>query len=219
MLPNCRRGILATSVSDRAPRAGSRSADRHSLSPVPGGVVDVVVAVACRKQCRCEKTRRERRSTFSWCKHPLLARSDPAGTVMGISLRECTRKVGVRHHVGEPAAHVGAVDRRPCRSFSGASKLTSSSTRSSTVCRRRAPMFSVCSLTLHREGRRAARLRRRVNSSVTPSAASSALYCSTSAFFGCVRIVLKSSAVSESSSTRIGKRPCSSGIRSDGLLM
>jgi hypothetical protein len=52
---------------------------------------------------------------------------------------------------------------------------------------------------------------------VTPSVASSAVYCVVSEASGSVRMRTKSSAVSASSSTRIGKRPCSSGIRSDGL--
>ena len=56
-----------------------------------------------------------------------------------------------------------------------------------------------------------------VNSSVTPSVASSAVYCLVSAFSGSVRMRTKSSSVSDSSSTRIGNRPCSSGIRSEGL--
>ena len=43
------------------------------------------------------------------------------------------------------------------------------------------------------------------------------MYCLVSAFSGSVRMRTKSASVSGSSSTRIGKRPCSSGIRSDGL--
>ena len=43
------------------------------------------------------------------------------------------------------------------------------------------------------------------------------MYCLTSALRGSVRMRTKSSRVSGSSSTRIGKRPCSSGIRSDGF--
>ncbi len=50
-----------------------------------------------------------------------------------------------------------------------------------------------------------------------PSAATSAWYWRTSAFSGSVRIRTKSSSVSGVSSTRMGKRPCSSGIRSDGF--
>ena len=66
---------------------------------------------------------------------------------------------------------------------SGAAKPISSKTRSKTVCSRRAPMFSVALVDVHREGRAADRWRSSGRkSSVTPSAASSALYCSTSAF-------------------------------------
>ena len=54
-------------------------------------------------------------------------------------------------------------------------------------------------------------------SSVTFSVASSAVYCLVSAFSGSVRMRTKSSSVSDSSSTRIGNRPCSSGIRSLGF--
>ena len=52
---------------------------------------------------------------------------------------------------------------------------------------------------------------------LAPSVASSAAYCLMSAFSGSVRIRTKSSSPSGCSSTRIGKRPCSSGIRSEGL--
>jgi hypothetical protein len=56
-----------------------------------------------------------------------------------------------------------------------------------------------------------------VKVSVTPSVERRAVYCRTSAFFGSVRIRTKSSRPSGSSSTRIGKRPCSSGMRSEGF--
>ena len=45
----------------------------------------------------------------------------------------------------------------------------------------------------------------------------SARYCFKSAFSGSVRMRTKSGSVRESSSTRIGKRPCSSGMRSEGF--
>jgi hypothetical protein len=54
-------------------------------------------------------------------------------------------------------------------------------------------------------------------SSVTPSVASSAWYCLISEACVLDRMASKSSTLSELSSTRIGKRPCSSGIRSLGL--
>ena len=56
-----------------------------------------------------------------------------------------------------------------------------------------------------------------VNSTARFSVASSARYCSVSEAFGSVRIRAKSSGLSAPSSTRIGSRPCSSGIRSEGL--
>ena len=56
-----------------------------------------------------------------------------------------------------------------------------------------------------------------VNSSVTPSVESSAAYCIVSEESGSVRIRTKSSTPSASSSTRMGSRPWSSGIRSDGF--
>ncbi len=43
------------------------------------------------------------------------------------------------------------------------------------------------------------------------------MYCFVSAFSGSVRMRTKSSSVSDSSSTRIGNRPCSSGIMSLGF--
>ena len=56
-----------------------------------------------------------------------------------------------------------------------------------------------------------------VNRTSTPSVLSISVYCLMSAFLGSVNIFAKSSSVRLFSSTRIGKRPCNSGIRSDGL--
>ncbi len=53
---------------------------------------------------------------------------------------------------------------------------------------------------------------------VQPSVFSNAWYCSVSDACGSCRIRSKSSGVSAFSSTRIGRRPCSSGTRSLGLL-
>src|SRR5258708_1888583 len=84
------------------------------------------------------------------------------------------------------------------------------------VCRRRAPMFSVPSFT--RKAKRATSSSASgVNSSLTPSVSSSATYCRVSEDFGSVRMRTKSSMVSDCSSTRMGKRPCNSGIRSLGF--
>ncbi len=55
------------------------------------------------------------------------------------------------------------------------------------------------------------------NSSFAPSDSTSAAYCFVSAFSGSVMMRTKSASVSGFSSTRIGKRPCSSGIRSLGF--
>mmetsp|Transcript_53289 Transcript_53289/g.125095 ORF Transcript_53289/g.125095 Transcript_53289/m.125095 type:complete len:346 (-) Transcript_53289:2169-3206(-) len=99
----------------------------------------------------------------------------------------------------------------------GASKLISSSSRSITVASRRAPMFSVRSLT----SKAICAMRRMASScrsSVTPSVASSAWYCLTRLAWVLFRMASKSATDKESSSTRIGSRPCSSGIRSLGLL-
>ena len=59
----------------------------------------------------------------------------------------------------------------------------------------------------------------RSNLSVTPSVSSSAVYCLMRAFLGWVKIFMKSFSVRSSISTRIGNRPWSSGIRSEGLLI
>ncbi len=56
-----------------------------------------------------------------------------------------------------------------------------------------------------------------VKVSAIPSVSISAVYCLTSALRGSVRIRTNSALPSASSSTRIGKRPCSSGMRSDGF--
>ncbi len=107
---------------------------------------------------------------------------------------------------------------RLCPALSGASKDISSSRRSITVCSRRAPMFSADSLTRVAISAMA-RMAWGVKFMVTPSVASSASYWEISAFLGSVRMRTKSSAVSAVSSTRMGKRPCSSGIKSAGLEM
>src|SRR5215510_11117668 len=52
---------------------------------------------------------------------------------------------------------------------------------------------------------------------VTPSVFKSSTYWRMRAFRGSLRMRIKSSRVKGSSSTRMGKRPCSSGMRSDGL--
>ncbi len=52
-----------------------------------------------------------------------------------------------------------------------------------------------------------------------PRSPSAPTYCRVSAFSGSVRMRMKSSLVRAFSSTRIGKRPWNSGIRSEGLLM
>ena len=77
-------------------------------------------------------------------------------------------------------------------------------------------MFSVFSFTANAVSARRLMPSGR-NSSLTPSVSSSASYCLTRHASVAVRMRSKSAAVSESSSTRIGKRPCSSGIRSEGL--
>ncbi len=56
-----------------------------------------------------------------------------------------------------------------------------------------------------------------MNTSVKPSVAISATYCLMRLASGSVRMRRKSSRVSAFSSTRIGRRPCSSGRRSDGF--
>ncbi|MNY70064.1 hypothetical protein D3C86_2081200 [compost metagenome] len=58
-----------------------------------------------------------------------------------------------------------------------------------------------------------------VNSILTPSVPINALYCSVNEALGSVRMRSKSSVVSACNSTRIGRRPCSSGIKSDGLAV
>ena len=134
-------------------------------------------------------------------------------------IRGCTsRRSFVFEDLGEPLAHVLRRDRDlGCAPMSGASKDSSSSRRSIIVCSRRAPMFSMRSLTIGGDARdlgdrvvgatRASRPRSRAAPRTAWSARSPARS-------GCGR---SRRSVSGSSSTRIGKRPCSSGIRSDGL--
>mmetsp|Transcript_11879 Transcript_11879/g.34785 ORF Transcript_11879/g.34785 Transcript_11879/m.34785 type:complete len:223 (+) Transcript_11879:194-862(+) len=102
----------------------------------------------------------------------------------------------------------------PARSV--AEKERSSISRSMMVCSRRAPMFStsrlicVASLAIRH-------LASSVNSSCTPSVNMRAHCCLMRLGSGSVRMVYMSFSVSGLSSTRIGRRPCSSASRSDGL--
>jgi len=93
---------------------------------------------------------------------------------------------------------------------------TSSSSFSITVYRRRAPMFSVFSFT-EKAISASRRMPSSVNSIFTFSVASSAWYWRVRQASVEVRMRSKSAIARDSSSTRIGKRPCNSGIRSDGL--
>ncbi len=56
-----------------------------------------------------------------------------------------------------------------------------------------------------------------VKINLIPSALRSAMYCFKSEFSGSFKILTKSSLDNAFNSTRIGKRPCSSGIKSLGL--
>ena len=77
-------------------------------------------------------------------------------------------------------------------------------------------MFSVFSFTSHEIS--AMRFSASsLNSTRTPSVARSAWYCSVSEASGSERMRRKSAGVSAASSTRMGSRPCSSGMRSEGL--
>ena len=70
------------------------------------------------------------------------------GHVCGGASENVAREIFVAHDVGEHAVDVGLVDRDVPSGSSGASNDTSSSSFSITVCSRRAPMFSVRSLTI-----------------------------------------------------------------------
>ena len=98
----------------------------------------------------------------------------------------------------------------------GDSNKSSSKSFSTMVCRRRAPILSVFSFTS-----KAISAIRSIDSIVkitsTFSVPLHALDCSMKAFFGSVRIWTKLSLVKSFNSTRIGKRPCNSGIKSLGL--
>ena len=100
--------------------------------------------------------------------------------------------------------------------MSGASKLNSSTSRSMIVYSRRAPMFCVVWLTwkaIVRQGLDGVRRELQLDS----LGAQQRRVLLRQRVLGSVRIRTKSSLVRSFSSTRIGKRPCSSGIRSLGL--
>mmetsp|Transcript_11542 Transcript_11542/g.29106 ORF Transcript_11542/g.29106 Transcript_11542/m.29106 type:complete len:262 (+) Transcript_11542:162-947(+) len=101
-------------------------------------------------------------------------------------------------------------------SVSPQSKLMSSTTFSTMVCRRLAPMFSTVKLTSLAIA--AMRLRAAsVNSSETFSTCISSTCCCSKLNSGSVRMRCRSASDSGFSSTRTGSRPCSSAIKSDGL--
>ena len=85
------------------------------------------------------------------------------------------------------------------------------------VCKRRAPIFSILLFTSDANSATAL-MAASLNSKATFSAPKSAVYCLINADRGCVKILTKSSFVSLSISTRMGNRPCNSGIISDGVL-
>ena len=84
------------------------------------------------------------------------------------------------------------------------------------MCKRRAPILSVSRFTS-----KAICAIRSIASWVkmilTFSVPTKAIYCLIKALFGSVRILTKSSAERSFNSTRIGKRPCNSGIKSLGF--
>src|ERR1700722_12821853 len=115
-----------------------------------------------------------------------------------------------------PTTPSSVISARGLLNRSGAWKLISSSTRSRIVCNRRAPIFSVVSFTRNANCAISA-IASFVNSNFNPSVSSSAVDCFTSDDFGSVKILTKSFTVSDCNSTRIGKRPCNSGIKSLGF--
>ena len=98
----------------------------------------------------------------------------------------------------------------------GASNNNSSSTVSKIMCRRRAPIFSIVLFTSNAISA-SLDTASFVKMTSTFSVASNALYCFNKAFLGSVKIRSKSSLDRSCNSTRIGKRPCNSGIKSLGL--
>ena len=95
-------------------------------------------------------------------------------------------------------------------------KLISSRMCSRMVCRRRAPMFSTFWLTSAAMAAISS-MASSAKTNVTPSVSRRATYCLIREVSGSSRMRLKSSAPRAESSTRIGRRPCNSGSRSDGL--
>ena len=129
----------------------------------------------------------------------------------------CERSSSLRIAV-QALAHVGGGDRdRRARPSSGASNARSSSTRSMIVCSRRAPMFSMrafTSVAMRAISATASGLDVERAPSRSPAARCTAWSARSRARSGCAR---SPASDSDSSSTRIGKRPCSSGIRSLGF--
>ncbi len=102
--------------------------------------------------------------------------------------------------------------------LSGTSNKNSFNNLLITVCNLRAPMFSISALMVNAVFAISS-MASSVNSMLTSSASKSAMYCLVKAFRGSLKILMKSSFVRLSNSTRIGNRPCNSGIRSEGLEM
>mmetsp|Transcript_7100 Transcript_7100/g.11901 ORF Transcript_7100/g.11901 Transcript_7100/m.11901 type:complete len:297 (-) Transcript_7100:663-1553(-) len=99
---------------------------------------------------------------------------------------------------------------------SAASNDNSSMTRSTTVCRRRAPIFSTVRLT-SLEMRAISLTASSVKVRARLSAFMSSTCCFNKLFTGSVRMRCRSSSVKPFRFTRIGIRPCSSGNRSEGF--
>ena len=92
----------------------------------------------------------------------------------------------------------------------------SSKTFSIIVCSLRAPIFSTEELT-SADNFANVEIPSSVNSRSTFSVFNKALYCLIKLLSGSFKILLKSSSFNALNSTLIGKRPCSSGNKSEGL--
>ena len=154
------------------------------------------------------------------CRRSRRYRAEPvcAEAASSSSLKNEPSEVFVPGQVGQPRVDVGGVDRHRLRRRACAASKRDllEQPLHHRVQAARADVLGAL-VHLRRRSRRGGGSPSGVKSSVTPSVASSAWYCLIRQASVLVRMRSKSSTDSESSSTRIGKRPCSSGIRSRRL--
>ena len=149
-------------------------------------------------------------------------RQEPAklsATERPLRLQNKPAEIGVLGQIADVLFHVGGVDLDRLAGAVGRREARRRRARAPSPSAAAARRYSPRSNSPPRPMSATASMASSENSSVTPSVPISATYCLISDASGSVRMRRKSSRVSGLSSTRIGRRPCSSGRRSDGFAV